>query len=181
MHPVLSSRHRAILRPSPRTVRGGIAALACTLLLGVPASTADAAALPGGLGVPEYQVVAGVNNFRAQYGLAPLRVNAALVSAAHAHSADMASRRYYGHNTLYGWAWNVRIKRYIRARVVGETLDLLYGSGAEENDPGRVVNDWIQSPPHRAVLLNRSLRRVGVARAAIAGGRPTFFTADFAS
>ena len=180
MRSVPFARYRPILRTPLRPVRGTVAALTCALLLGVPASTVGAGGLPGGLGVPEYQVVAGINCFRSQYGLVPLRVSTALGSSTHEHSTDMAGRRYYGHNTLYGWAWNARIKRYLRARVVGETLDLLYGA-ATADEPSRVVNDWIQSPPHRAVLLTRSLRRVGVARAAIGDGGPAFFTADFAS
>ncbi len=134
-----------------------------------------------GLGVPEYDIVLRINSFRAQHRLAPLRPSWALTSAAHAHSVDMARRRYYGHNTLFGWAWNVRIKRYVRARLIGETLDLLSGGGDPADDPSVVVSDWIRSPRHRAVMLSRGLRRIGVARAALDGGRPAFFTADYSS
>ena len=156
-------------------------ALACATGMGAASSAAQAAPPPAGLGVPEYHVVLGINEFRTRYGLTPLRPSRALTSAAHAHSTDMAHRRYYGHNTLNGWAWNVRIRRYVRARVVGETLDLLYGGGEQENDPSRVVDDWIRSPRHRAVMLTPRLRHVGVARAALAGGRPAFFTANYSS
>ena len=181
MHSLSFVSHRGSPRAAPRVVRASLVALACTTGWAAASPSVQAASLPARLGLPEYQVVLGINEYRAQYGLAPLQPSRALTSAAHAHSADMVRRRYYGHNTLNGWAWSVRIKRYVRARMVGETLDLLYGGGDAGEDPSRVVNDWIQSPRHRAVMLTRRFRRVGVARAALDGGRPTFFTADYSS
>ena len=130
---------------------------------------------------PEHQVLAGINHFRARHGLRPLRASRALTAAADAHSRDMLRRRYYAHNTLNGRSWNRRIKRYVRAKMVGETLDLLFGPRGRRSDASIVVNDWMHSPAHRAVLLTPRLRRIGVARAARRHGRPVVFTADFAS
>jgi len=151
------------------------------LLAGWTSSIAQAADRRGNLDAAERQVVVGINQIRARYGLRPVRPSRALTVAANVHSQDMAYRRYYGHNTLYGGAWNLRIKYYVRASVVGETLDLLYGPAGWDSDPRVVVSDWLHSAPHRAVLLTRSLHRVGVAHATMPGGRPAFFTADFAS
>jgi hypothetical protein len=42
---------------------------------------------------------------------------------------------------------------------------------------------WLASPPHRATILTRGFRRVGIARrtTVFAGVPTTVFTADFAS
>lgn len=182
MASLLLARARGTFRVEPRTARGCIVLLALGLMLAWASSTAHAADRAGRLDAAEKQVVVGVNQIRARYGLGPLRSSRALTIAANTHSQDMARRRYFGHDTLHGWAWNLRIKLFVRARVVGETLDLLYGPPeGQENDPKVVVSDWLHSPPHRAVLLTRSLRRIGVAHAALRNGRPAFFTADFAS
>lgn len=145
------------------------------------AFTAQAADRAGNLDPAEQRVVAGINQIRSWYGLGYLQPSRALTDAANAHSHDMAQRRYYGHDTLYGLAWNQRIRRYVRARVIGETLDLLRGPEGSRGDAATVVRDWLRSPAHRAVLLTRGLRRIGVAHAVIADGRPAFFAADFSS
>lgn len=182
MPSLLCARARGIFRAEPRIARGYFVLLVLGLLLAWTSSTAQGADRVGNLDAAEEQVVGGINQIRARYGLAQLRTTRALTVAANAHSWDMAYRRYFGHNTLYGLAWNLRIKYFVRARVVGETLDLLYGPpGSQDNDPSVVVSDWLHSPPHRAVLLTRSLRRIGVAHATLNDGRPAFFTADFAS
>ena len=162
---------------------GCIAVLVVGVLCGslAAASSAQGDGGPDFMDGPEYQVLIGINRFRARYGLRPLRPSRALTAAADAHSRDMVRRRYYAHNTLNGGAWNRRIKRYVRAAMVGETLDLLFGPRGRRSDASIVVSDWIRSPAHRRVLLTPRLRRVGVARAARRHGRPVVFTADFAS
>ncbi|MDQ6749664.1 MAG: CAP domain-containing protein [Actinomycetota bacterium] len=182
MRSLLPARHRGTCRAEPRIGRGFLVLLVIGLLSAWTSAGAQAADRAGNLDAAEQQVMLGINQIRAQYGLGALRPSRALTVAANVHSQDMAARRYYGHNTLGGAAWNSRIKRFVRARVVGETLDLLYGPpGGPHDDPGVVVSDWLHSAPHRAVLLTASLRRIGVAHATLRNGRPAFFTADFAS
>ena len=176
-HPV----RRGAMRSRSLAVRACLTCLA-VLVVGAPfklvASSAHGDSLLDG---SESQVLAGINRFRAHHGLRPLRASAELTAAADAHSRDMVRRRYYAHNTLNGRAWNRRTKRYVRASMVGETLDLLFGPRRRGGDAGTVVGDWMRSPAHRRVLLTPRLRRVGVARATRRGGRPAVFTADFAS
>ncbi len=181
MRSLLYARHRGICRAEPRIARGFSVLLVFGLLATWASPPAQAADRVGNMDAAEQQVVAGINQIRARYGLSPLRISRALTIAANVHSQDMAARRYYGHNTLGGLSWSSRIKRFVRARVVGETLDLLYGPpGRQYDDPTVVVSDWVHSPPHLAVLLTASLRRIGVAHATLRNGRPAFFTADFA-
>jgi uncharacterized protein YkwD len=46
-----------------------------------------------------------------------------------------------------------------------------------------VVRMWMHSPPHRASLLSRSFRRIGIARrkGSLGRTRAVVFTADLAS
>lgn len=178
----LLAHGRAIFGPRWLIARGCVVLLVVGVLWGLVASSAQGDGHPDYLDGPEYQVLVGINHFRAQHGLRPLRSSRALTGAADAHSRDMVRRRYYAHNTLNGRSWNRRIKRYVRASMVGETLDLIYGPRRQGGrDASTVVSDWIHSPAHRAVLLTPRLRRVGVARAARRHGRPAVFTADFSS
>ncbi|MDQ6749888.1 MAG: CAP domain-containing protein [Actinomycetota bacterium] len=155
--------------------------LAIGLVWGLVASSAQGVGHPEFLDGSEYQVLVGINHFRAEHGLRALSPSRALTGAAGEHSRDMLRRRYYAHNTLNGRSWNRRIKHYVRASMVGETLDLLYGPPGRGNDARTVVYDWIHSPAHRAVLLTPRLRRIGVGRATKRRGRPAVFTADFAN
>jgi uncharacterized protein YkwD len=56
---------------------------------------------------------------------------------------------------------------------VGENLAWMDGCNATA-----VVNMWLNSAPHRKIMLSRSFRRIGVGRS---GSRKCFVTADFAS
>lgn len=181
MPSALSAPHRGSRRARPRLARATSVTLAFALLASWLSSTAQAADRLGNRDAAEREVLVRINQIRVRYGLGELHASRALTFAANVHSQDMARRRYFGHNTLQGGAWNLRLRSFVRARVVGETLDLLYGPASRDDDPKTVVTDWLRSPPHRAVLLGSSLHRIGVAHASMPGGRPAFFTADFAS
>jgi uncharacterized protein YkwD len=117
----------------------------------------------------ERAVVQLINAYRARNGAPALAVGPALSRAAQAHSADMARRGYFDHG-----AWVTRLRRFgVRAPYVGENI----ASGTRPLSPAGIVRMWIQSPPHRENLLDRSFRRVGVG---LAGGSTLMATADFA-
>ncbi len=122
----------------------------------------------GALGPGELAVVQLINSFRTRNGVAPLRVGPALSRAAQAHSADMARRGYFDHG-----AFATRLRRFgVRAPYVGENI----AAGSRPLTPATIVRMWIDSPPHRENLLDRSFRRVGVG---VAGGSTRLVTADF--
>lgn len=117
----------------------------------------------------EYAIVRALNAVRARNGAPPLRVGRALTRAARAHSIDMARRGYFDHG-----AFVQRLRSFgVRAPYLGENL----AYGASPLTAGAIVQMWIQSPPHRQNLLDRSFRRVGVG---VAGGSTKLVTADFA-
>jgi uncharacterized protein YkwD len=122
----------------------------------------------------ERAVIHRINFIRAVYGLPHVRPWFALRHAAEEHSRDMARANFFDHPSSDGTPFDVRLRRYVGGRSVGETLAVLSGGGLAS----RVVSMWMNSPPHRAILLERGFRRIGVARHH--GGLGTLFTADFA-
>ncbi|CAA9539090.1 MAG: hypothetical protein AVDCRST_MAG79-1685 [uncultured Thermoleophilia bacterium] len=129
----------------------------------------------------ERQVVEALNEVRARHGLGALRVAPGLVQAARSHSRDMLLRDYFSHPSLGGPDFGDRVRRHHPAPVVGENL--AWGTG-RLRAPAAVVRMWMDSPPHRAIILDREFRVVGVGRSfgTFRGHRrAAVFTADFAS
>lgn len=128
----------------------------------------------------EGPVVALFNEQRAAHGLPPLRVDTRLRRAAEAHSAEMLQHGYFAHDDAHG-SWDARIRRYVTRGEVGEILS--FGSGVYAT-PAGMVEAWMQSADHRAVILRRALRRVGlgVATGTFKGEHAvSLATADFCS
>ena len=121
-----------------------------------------------------------VNRVRAQHGLLSLRASRRLARAADRHSRDMLRHNFFAHASSNGTSFDHRVRAFAPARSVGENLALLTPS------PGlarRVVTMWLNSAPHRAVLLTAGYRRIGVGDLSgqIGASRVTVVTADFAS
>ena len=87
------------------------------------------------------------------HGLAPLRVDVRLARAARGHSATMMRRQFFAHGSVSARAR----AQGARGPVFGETL--AWGTGVTAT---WVVNQWLASPSHRAVLLRPGFRRLGV-------------------
>ena len=124
------------------------------------------------------------NEIRAQRGLPSLRSDARLRQAALAHAGDMVSRRYFQHTTPAGVTMVDRIlgARYA-SRYVGWSLgeNLAWGTGRLAT-PRNIVRAWMDSPGHRANIVKRAYREIGIG---VVMGVPTSgsagatYTADF--
>lgn len=133
------------------------------------------------------RLLAEINLLRRQQGLAPLRANAALASAAREQSLSMAAHGFFGHESFGGSPFWKRVEtKYPKPADgswgVGENLVWRSpGLSAE-----RALQLWLQSPPHRENLLRTSWREIGIA-AVHASAAPgvyegqdvTILTADF--
>jgi uncharacterized protein YkwD len=113
-----------------------------------------------------------VNAHRAAHALRPLRASGDLRRAAHLHAVDMVRRRYFDHVSPGGRTVAQRVKRtgYLsgaRRWALGEDIGWGSGSAASAAD---IVEAWMQSPAHRAVILDRRFREVGLG---VAGGIPS--------
>jgi uncharacterized protein YkwD len=127
----------------------------------------------------ERRVVRIINRIRARHGLRRLHASRALSRAANAHSGDMLSRNYIGHASSDGTSMAARVHRYTGARWLGEAIAVVAGHATAR----RTVSLWMHSPPHRAVLLSASARRIGIGkrRGRLGGAPRSVFTADLAS
>jgi uncharacterized protein YkwD len=145
-------------------------ALAVFLAVLIPAAAAEAR----GLTSPEASLFTTMNAVRQSHGLAPLRVDFHLVQAARGHSADMMRRQYFAHGAV---AHRV-VRAGARGPLFGENLAWSSGLTAQW-----VVDRWLASPTHRAVLLRPAFRRVGIGISFgtfIGHGGAGVVTADFA-
>jgi uncharacterized protein YkwD len=101
---------------------------------------------------------------RGTRGLATIRESAQLTLAAQRHADDMVARAFFAHVTPGGTTLAERVLAtgYINNRrtwALGEAI-------AWAQDPldtaTQLVRAWLNSPPHRAILLDRSFRDVGI-------------------
>ncbi|WP_234312967.1 CAP domain-containing protein, partial [Streptomyces griseus] len=110
-------------------------------------------------------VVALANAERDRAGCGPLRVEARLSRAAQGHADDMAARDYYAHDNPEGRDGGDRITAAgYRWSAWGENIH------KGPKTPERAMEDWMDSPAHRANVLNCSFRDIGVGVALTADG-----------
>ena len=88
---------------------------------------------------------------RASQGLPALRSDDDLNDAADSHSRGIVYLRRVSHDSASGTPCDVRIRRFEKARLVGETIAWLAGTPASEQAQ-RTVDLWMNSPPHRETL-----------------------------
>jgi uncharacterized protein YkwD len=135
----------------------------------------------------ETGVLVEINALRRQHGLAPLRLNVRLRAAADTHSAAMANRGFFAHESADGTLFWKRVARFYpqgssRYWSVGENL--LWSS--PDVDPAGALRMWLASPAHRKVLLTSRWREVGLSAVHVSAGPGVFnnapvtvLTADF--
>lgn len=105
----------------------------------------------------EKEVIELTNRYRAQYGLSPLTADKRLCELARMKSQDMHDKRYFDHNSpTYGSPFDM-MKRYgVSYRTAGENIAMGYRTAQS------VVEGWMNSPGHRANILNGSFTKIGV-------------------
>ncbi len=103
------------------------------------------------------EIIERVNRFRALHGLPGLVGNDTLDRMAQRHSEDMASRDYFDHDAPDGGTVGDRAQEVgYKYRTISENL------AAGMRRPRRVVDGWIDSPPHREAMLNPNIEEAGV-------------------
>jgi uncharacterized protein YkwD len=164
-----------------RTVASLTPVLGCLLAatLVVPAAASAGSAK---LDKRERAMLRVINNQRAHHGLAGLKPNINLARAADYHSWEMLDANYFAHTSRDGGPFDERVRRFVNKRALGETLAMLSG-GCSRGSARRVVRMWMDSPGHRAILLNSSYRRIGLAKRVgrLGGTKACVVTADFGS
>lgn len=128
--------------------------------------------------VYEKKVLELVNQERAAQGLNPLAWADDLADVARAHSKDMEQRRFFDHMNPSGFSPFDRM----------ENAGITYFMAAEniaagQGTPAAVMESWMNSPGHRANILNPELKELGVGYVKAAEGAPypCYWTQVFAS
>ena len=130
---------------------------------------------PGPSGGVTTQVVTLTNAERAKAGCGPLAVNATLTAVAQAHSQDMATNNYFDHNSQDGRTPFDRMTAAgYRYSTAAENI------AAGQRTPQDVMTAWMNSPGHRANILNCALKEIGVGYATGSGSQyGVYWTQDF--
>lgn len=103
------------------------------------------------------QVVALTNEQRKQYGLTPLQLDLKLSNVAQVKSDDMYQVGYFDHNSpTYGSPFDMMESFDITYMYAGENIAKGYRT------PEDVVEGWMNSPGHRANILNVNYTHIGV-------------------
>lgn len=109
---------------------------------------------------PLGEVVERTNAERARHGLRALTVDQRLAAAAQGHSADMVHRGFFAHESPDGrQVWDRAVAAGYAYRKVAENI------AAGQRTAEEVVRGWMESPGHRANILDRDLTQIGVGRA----------------
>ncbi|OEJ35906.1 SCP-like extracellular [Streptomyces subrutilus] len=137
-----------------------------------PSTSAPAPRPPlDGHSAEEAAVVALVNQERAQAGCGPVRANPPLAGLARAFSKDMAARGFFSHTDPDGSSpWDRAAKAGISG-LGGENI------ARGQGDAEAVMKAWMNSPGHKANILNCEFRTLGVGAHVAAGG--PWWTQDF--
>ncbi|WP_329389335.1 CAP domain-containing protein [Streptomyces sp. NBC_01351] len=123
------------------------------------AATAGGGSSGGGSGGSESEsaVLALVNKERAAAGCGPLTANAKLSAAARAYSDTMAASGVMSHTGPDGSTMTTRVEAagYGWSRL-GENI------ARGQADADAVMNAWMNSPGHKANILNCAFREIGI-------------------
>jgi len=105
------------------------------------------------------RVVQLTNEARAEEGLPPLSVNAILTRIAEDYACEMIEGGFFAHESpITGSTVGSRALQYgYYFRKVGENL-----AGGQES-PEQVMSEWMDSPGHRANILDEDFIDIGVA------------------
>ncbi|GLE50655.1 hypothetical protein ATCCBAA256_02430 [Mycobacterium montefiorense] len=135
-------------------------------------ATVDFAARAEGPGTALYS---GVSRIREACGV--IGNDPRLTEAAQRHADDMLRNGVNGHIGSDGSSPQVRITDAgYRTPYSGEVV--FWGTGSAAN-PGEALDLWMQSPPHRAIILNCAYSAAGFATAS--DGNKMTIVGDFAA
>jgi uncharacterized protein YkwD len=156
-------------------VGGPLVAARCAPAPAAAPAVAPAAVVAAAPAPDASAVIALVNQQRAAAGLPALNANGALNAAAAAHSADQAARGAMSHTGSSGSSGGDRIT----------AAGYAWSTWAENVAAGQptaadVMGSWMNSAPHRANILSRAMRDIGMGAAVGANGT-IYWTMDLAA
>jgi uncharacterized protein YkwD len=151
-----------------------------------PCANADLMPAAGNLAAVRAAVLCLHNRERAAHGLPSLRESLKLRHAAEGHSSHMVTARFFAHTSRSGGDMVDRVLGTGYARNQGWSLgeNIAWGTG-DLATAAEIERAWMHSPEHKANILRRQFREIGIG---IAVGAPVAdagdmdgatYTADF--
>ncbi|WP_197513662.1 CAP domain-containing protein [Mycobacterium sp. 1165178.9] len=141
-----------------KTVRIIAVTAICTAFIAAPGTVSGFLARADDSGTVLYS---GINQLR--QGCGAITDDPRLAEAAQRHADDMLRSGVNGHIGSDGSSPQVRITDAgYRSRYSGEIV--FWGTGSAAN-PNKALDMWMQSPPHRAIILNCAYNAGGFATA----------------
>lgn len=102
-----------------------------------------------------------------------MRHNVGLARAAQLHAEDMRDQDYFSHDSL-DRPWYVRVaEHYPDWQTLGEVI------GAQAATAAAIVQAWMDSEPHRAIILSEKFEDAGVGYAEGGGRYGNYYVVDF--
>lgn len=104
------------------------------------------------------QVLDLVNQERSKAGLGSLSMDEQLSKMAMAKAEDMYDNNYFDHNSpTHGSPMDMMKEYGITYNTAGENI------AKGQTSPTQVMKDWMNSPGHKANILNKSYTKIGIA------------------
>lgn len=159
-HPHRSNNHRArVLHPE---TMAALSVLAVVFTAGLASLSMISPQFGEVLGfassITPVQVIEQTNRQRELQGLEPLVLNQTLGQAAAAKGQDMFNEQYWAHTSPKGLTpWKFMADVDYTYSVAGENL------ARDFSDTSSMVSAWMQSPTHRANILNSRYQDIGIA------------------
>lgn len=136
------------------------------------AASAPTTAASSAASGPTARVLELVNSERAKAGCAPVTVDTELTKAAQNHSQDMADHQNMSHTGSDGSSMTDRLARVgYQYSSAGENVAAGYGTADS------VMEGWMNSPGHKANILNCGFKEIGIGLA----GPGNYWTQNFGS
>lgn len=152
--------------------------LTCTPGSGTPSPTPSTPSPSSGAvgSAAENEVVKLTNAERAKGGCGALKHDPQLRAAAFGHSDDMAKKNYFSHDSQDGRDMLDRMKAagFTGGNAWAENI------AAGQRTPAEVVRGWMNSPGHRANIMNCQYNLIGAGVAKDSKGK-IYWTQDFAA
>jgi uncharacterized protein YkwD len=105
----------------------------------------------------EQELIDLINQERQKAGLSSLKTDVRLMKAARQHSAQMAVKNFFGHS---GYDASSLREKFAKAgypmTIAAENIAAVHAT------PDSVLRAWMKSPGHRANILNKSVREIGI-------------------
>jgi uncharacterized protein YkwD len=114
----------------------------------------------------EADILTYTNQERQKIGLAPLTINATAAKYARSKSEEMIRLNYFDHKSpVNGYITDIAQKNSWRYSYIGENIYTMNFTGQRIEDVAsgqKIVQSWMNSPGHRANILNKSYTQIGI-------------------